>query len=119
MYKQRRITVLHRFTGARQYVVLPLGLFYNSELLQAQKNDIVEFVDNGKKVLTRFLRCCEISTRTPMFTFLMRSLYGDAVNIAQIKREWVDLAITLGLGRKGIDADRALVVEVECLNSRI
>lgn len=116
MKNQRRakIRILQELPKRRAvYALVPFGIFCNSEIAQAKPCSIVEFWDEWRHATFKLMRSCKIPVDSPMFTFILRSLYGERMTTAQIMRRWEAMCIREGYGRDGFSRTEALLIEIK------
>lgn len=109
----RSINIQHLTPKAyKPYAILPFGLYCNSELQNAQIGDIVEFCVDWRRDKRRLVRKCKIAVQSGVFTFLMKSLYGERMTIAKLMERWQAWAIIEGIGAQGFSREEVILIEV-------
>lgn len=97
----------------KPYAILPFGLYCNIELQNAQIGDTVEFRVDWRRDKRRLVRKCKVEVQSGIFTFLMKSLYGERMTIAKLMERWEAWAVVEGIGAQGFSREEALLVEVK------
>ncbi len=117
MKKQRsagKIRILQEVPKRRAtYALVPFGIFCNSEIAQAKPCSIVEFWDEWRHAAFKLMRSCTVPVDSPVFTFMLRSLYGERMTTAQIMRRWETMCIREGYGRDGFSRTEVLLIEIK------
>lgn len=103
--KAKTIPISHYHRIRKPWIILPYGLYYNKELLEARQGDILLFSDKVER---------EIEYMTPIkfessFTdYLCRKTYG--VRLSKIKERWKANIEFEGYNIKAINEDRVLLI---------
>lgn len=107
--------VFHRTpTENKPYAILPCGRHYNQRVKELMRGDKVEFWTDWRHDTLRVLRACVLQIDSPVFTFIIKSLYGTGVSKEDILRRWVSTAIIQGVTQEGgISDEECVLVEVE------
>lgn len=98
---------------SKPYAVLPFGLYCNRELQNAQIGDVVEFCVDWRRDKRRLVRKCKVEVQSSVFTFLMKSLYGERMTWVELSKRWRAECIVKGLGRDAFSEKECLLIEVE------
>lgn len=117
MKKQRsagKIRILQEVPKRRAtYALVPFGIFCNSGIAQAKPCSVVEFWDEWRHAAFKLMRSCTVPVDSPVFTFMLRSLYGERMTTAQIMRRWETMCIREGYGRDGFSRTEVLLIEIK------
>lgn len=97
---------------ASEMAILPIGLYCNVALQKAKTGQIVEFQAEWRRDKRKIIQMSRIRINTPVFTLLLRSIYGQSMTIAKLFERWEAWAIVEGVGRKGFSRDEAILIEV-------
>lgn len=97
----------------RPYSLLPFGLYCNRALQNARIGDIVEFCVDWRRDKRRLVRKCKVAVQSSVFTFLMKSLYGERMTWAELSERWRAECIVEGLGRDAFSETEVMLIEVE------
>lgn len=106
------IKIQHPTPVKLPYAILPIGMYCNRQLQMAKPGDLVEFWSDWRHDVRRIVRICRFRINSPEFTFMLRSIYGNAMSIAKLMERWEAAAIVDGIGRNGIDRERCIILEV-------
>jgi hypothetical protein len=93
-------------------VPIPVGLYCNKSLQTAKIGDVVQFQCEWRKDKRVITNICRFRINSPEFTFMLRSIYGENMTIAQLMERWEAWAIVEGIGKDGIDKEQCIIVEV-------
>lgn len=94
-------------------VALPVGMYCNKSLQTAKIGDEVIFHCEWRKDKRVIANICRFRINSPEFTFMLRSIYGDNMNIAKLMERWEAWAIVEGIGKEGIDHESCIIIEVK------
>lgn len=103
--KPKKIPISQIYQIRQPWIILPYGLYYNRELLEAQEGDIILFSDRVEREI-------EFITPIKMYAsytnFLCRKTYG--VGIMRMKERWnVNLEFE-GYNLQAINDDRVMLI---------
>ena len=93
--------------------LLPIGMFMNREIQQANIGDIVEFWVDWRYERAKLVYKGEIAIKTSVFAYLMRLAYGKSMTIVKMLERWQAQSIIEGYGQDGFDRDKCLIIEVK------
>lgn len=99
-------------TSRKPFVIVPIGMFCNVELQNAVKGTEINFWQGTHCKMMILVDKVTIAIKTPLFSFLVRSLYGKEMSIRELIEQWEIQCIEDGLGIKGFDHEKALLIEV-------
>lgn len=109
---KKPIPILHPTPKAdKPFAILPIGLFCNKELQKAAPNSEICFWQGWRHDKRVLVRKCKVQIKSSVFTFLLRSIYGENMTIAKLMERWEAWAVVEGIGKEGFDRDYALIVE--------
>lgn len=98
---------------AKPYAILPIGLYCNRELQNARIGSILEFCVDWRRDKRRLARKCNVEVQSSIFTFLIKSLYGERMTWASLSERWRAECIIDGLGRNAFSETEVMLIEVE------
>jgi hypothetical protein len=99
--------------SGKLYALIPIGLYFNKTIQKAKPGDTVEFQDAWHRDKFELVRKSVVEIKTSVFNFMCCSLYGSECNIPRILARWRALAEAQGCGKKGLDEEQALLIEVK------
>lgn len=109
---KKPIPILHPTPKAdKPFAILPIGLFCNDKLQKAAVGSLVEFWQDWRHDKRVLVRKCKVQIKSSVFTFLLRSIYGENMTITKLMERWEAWAVVEGIGKEGFDRDYALIVE--------
>lgn len=110
----RPIKIQHPTPKAdKPFAICPCGMYCNKALQKARIGDVVQFETEWRKDKRVITNICRFRINSPEFTFMLRSIYGENMNIAKLMERWEAWAIVEGIGKEGIDKEQCIIVEVE------
>ena len=107
------INITHPVPGKLPYAILPIGMYCNQKLQEAKAGAVLKFWQGWRHEKRALVRKCKVQIRSSYFAFMTQSIYGRYTRVDSLIRQWEDWAITEGIGRKGIDKEWALLIEVK------
>ena len=112
---RKTFRVVHPIPAGQErfMAVLPTGMYLNVGLREALPGSIVEFWQEWRHMRFRLVRRCAVAVNSSVFTFMIRSIYGERTRIADMLAMWEDMAVRDGVGKEGFDPATALLIEVE------
>ncbi|MCM1216528.1 MAG: hypothetical protein NC209_03950 [Alistipes sp.] len=99
--------------GIKPYTLLPFGLYCNRGLQNARIGDVVEFQTDWRIDKRRLVRKCKVEVNSGVFTFLLKSLYGERTRWEDLHKRWEAECIIEGLGRDAFSKTEVILIEVE------
>ncbi len=99
--------------AVKPYTLLPWGLYCNRELQSARNGDILEFQTDWRIDRRRLVRKCKVEVNSGVFTFLLKSLYGERTRWEDVRKRWEAECIIEGLGRDAFSETEVMLIEVE------
>ena len=107
--KPATIPVIHYLKWEHEinydFVILPVGNFYNQKIINAKKGDNIKFLDGHKAVIYDI---CAVQIGSSIFRNLCRLRYGREP--LMIMNRWKRTAISLGYTPSAIDQKTAVAV---------
>lgn len=95
--------------------IVPVGLYCNQKLQNAQIGSEVIFETEWRKDKRVITNICRFRINSPEFTFMLRSIYGENMTIAKLMERWEAWAVVEGIGSAGIDHENCIILEVSNL----
>ena len=74
---------------------------------------MVIFQADWRQDKRRLVRKCKVSVQSSVFTFLMKSLYGERMTWTELSERWRAECVVEGLGRDAFSETEVLLIEVE------
>ena len=93
--------------------ILPIGLYCNKPLQEAKVGDVTQFCHEWRREKRVITNICRFRVKSPEFTFMLRSIYGEDMTIPRLMEQWEAWAIVEGIGKNGFSRDDALIIEVK------
>lgn len=103
--KPKKIAIYHNHQIRKDWIILPYGLYYNSELLQARTGDIILFSD---KIEREIEYITPIKTHAGLTDFLCIKTYGVGLN--RIKERWKRNVECMGHKWEVIEQERVMLI---------
>lgn len=101
----KKIAISHYHQIRKDWIILPYGMYYNSELLKARIGDIILFSD---KIEREIEYITPIKTHAGLTDFLCRKTYG--VGLKRIKERWKMNVECVGHKWEVIEQDKVLLI---------
>lgn len=92
-------------------VVIPIGMYLNTDLQKAKPGTVIEFQSAWRKDKRVLRQKVAVKIASPIFTFAMRAIYGSDARMADIIEQWQANCIIEGLGKDAF-SDECLLIEV-------
>lgn len=87
-------------------------MYCNKPLQTAKIGDVVQFQCEWRKDKREITNICRFRINSPEFTFMLRSIYGENMTIAQLMERWEAWAVVEGIGAAGFDHESCIILEV-------
>ena len=95
------------------YVFLPIGLYCNKKIKNLSAGSIIEFCESWRRDKVILVRKCVLPTSSSVFTFLLKSIYGEDATWQKLSEEWRARCVIEGLGKDAFDPENVLLLEVK------
>lgn len=99
-------------SGVHKYVIVPVGVYFHKSLKDLKRGDSVYFNEGWRMVKMEYVGSCILKVNSPIFVFMMRSLYGDGMTIRGLFAHWSAVCINEGYGKNGFSRDEVMLIEV-------
>lgn len=99
----------------RGMAIVPVGLYCNQKLQNAQIGSEVIFETEWRKDKRVITNICRFRINSPEFTFMLRSIYGENMTIAKLMERWEAWAVVENIGKEGFSRDEVIIIEVSNL----
>ena len=100
----------------KPYFLAPVGKYLNRSLDGVRPGDMVTFQHGWRREKRKLVRLCRIRINSPVFSFMIRSLYGSSTTILDVVERWRNDSVLQGYGKDGADTEICVLGEVENIN---
>lgn len=98
---------------AHGLAIAPMGLYLNNKLQGAEPGDAIEFQQSWRRDRRILVRKAQLPVNSPVFTLLMKALYGEGMTWKELSGRWEAECIVDGLGAEAFSRDKVLLIEVK------
>lgn len=101
----KKISISHYHRMLKPWIILPYGMYYNKELMEAREGDILLFTDGFEREIEYIT---PVRTHTSYTNYLCRKTYG--VGLSRIKERWRANIEFEGHNINAITQDRVMLI---------
>lgn len=95
-----------------RYAIIPCGLYFNKGISHAQKGDMIVFCDGYRQTKKILTDKCTLSVNSPLFTFMLRSLYRGRNKIPEnYFSHWDSVALIEDFGKCAVSHQSAVLIK--------
>lgn len=104
--EQRKVIPIAHYHILRQpWIILPYGMYYNAELLEAREGDVLLFSDGVEREIEYIT---PIKSQSSFTDFFCRKTYG--VSLKRIKERWKHIVEIQGHNEKILDPTKVILI---------
>lgn len=100
-----------KVASGKQMSLIPVGLYCNAVIEKAAPGSIIDFEEGWRKTRVIMTRKCKVAVNSSVFTFLLKSIYGDGMTWERISEDFTALCVNEGLGGQAFSDKEMLLVE--------
>lgn len=95
-----------------KYLIVPFGVYLHKDIHEVRKGDMICCNEGWRVVKMEYLGGAVMKIKSPVFIFMLKSLYGENATVGGFFRYWSAICTTQGYGKNGFSRDEAMLVEV-------
>lgn len=109
----KSVEIFANISGSEhKYMIVPFGVYLHKGIHEVRKGDIICCNEGWRVVKMEYLGGAVIKIKSPVFMFMLKSLYGENATVNRFFSYWSAICTTEGYGKNGFSRDEVMLVEV-------